>query len=340
MLTLDIFKNDAFSMMSLTTRINEFPYVPGQIGRQGIHDEESVSTTVVAVENNKGKLVLVPNTPRSAAANRRTRDTRSLRYFSVPHLPLESVVTAEEIQNVRPLPGQGELEVAQSKIDTKMKGDLASLDATVEYGRAGSVKGIIYDADGSTVLYNLYTEFNVAQQTTDYVLGTAGTVIIGKSNEVKNKIEDALEDAVYTKVVAICGKTFFDRLITQPTVRDAYLHFEAVNQATNPNRDDLRYIGFEHGGITYVQYRGKVGGVSFVADNEAHAYPVGVPELFKTFFAPANYMETVNTPGMPRYAKMGQDPSGYNKYLPFETQANPLSICTRPGALIKLTTSN
>lgn len=31
--TLDIFNNDAFSVVSLTDAINKLPYVPGQAGR-------------------------------------------------------------------------------------------------------------------------------------------------------------------------------------------------------------------------------------------------------------------------------------------------------------------
>ncbi|MES2459386.1 MAG: major capsid protein, partial [Armatimonadota bacterium] len=257
--------------------------------------------------------------------------------FELNHLPIEDQITASELQNMRPLPGQGELETAQGLMQRRMKRQINSLDATVEYGMIGSVKGIIYDADGSTVIYNLFNEFGISQPTEDYALGTAAQVLITKSNSVKNKIEDALGDAPYTKIVAVCGKTWFDKFISHESVREAYMHFESTH---NPNREDLRYVGFEHGGITYVQYRGTVNGIAYVPASEAYAFPVGVPELFLQFYGPANYMEYANTEGLPRYAKIGHDPSGYDKYIPWEMQTNPMSICTRPGTLVKLTTSN
>jgi hypothetical protein len=54
-----------------------------------------------------------------------------------------------------------------------------------------------------------------------------------------------------------------------------------------------------------------------------------MPNLFKTFLAPADYIEPVNTLGLPRYAKA--TPSHNNKSVRLEMQANPLSLCERPA---------
>ena len=48
---------------------------------------------------------------------------------------------------------------------------------------------------------------------------------------------------------------------------------------------------------------------------------------------PPDYIETVNTLGLPRYAKA--IPSDNNKSVRLEMQTNPLSLCLRPRALIK-----
>jgi Phage major capsid protein E len=66
----------------------------------------------------------------------------------------------------------------------------------------------------------------------------------------------------------------------------------------------------------------------FIDPNQAHFFPLGTPNLFKTFFAPADYIETVNTLGLPRYAKA--IPSDNNKSVRLEMQTNPLSLCLRP----------
>jgi hypothetical protein len=46
-------------------------------------------------------------------------------------------------------------------------------------------------------------------------------------------------------------------------------------------------------------------------------------------------METVNTIGLPYYAKQERIP--FDKGVQLELQSNPLHICTKPRAIIKLT---
>ena len=61
----------------------------------------------------------------------------------------------------------------------------------------------------------------------------------------------------------------------------------------------------------------------------------GVPGLFQSKYAPADYMETVNTVGLPYYAKQWQMEGGKGRVL--ESQSNPLHLCTRPNAIVEIT---
>jgi hypothetical protein len=101
-------------------------------------------------------------------------------------------------------------------------------------------------------------------------------------------------------------------------------------------RNDPR-SGFYFGGVYWEEYRGSVGGVDFIASGEAYLVPEGVPDMFVTHYAPADYMETVNTIGLPYYAK--QEMMRLNKGVEIEAQSNPLCLNTRPRAVIKLTAS-
>ncbi|MFM8745984.1 MAG: major capsid protein, partial [Aestuariivirga sp.] len=60
----------------------------------------------------------------------------------------------------------------------------------------------------------------------------------------------------------------------------------------------------------------------------------GVPGLFKTLYAPADYIETVNRPGQRLYAKQWQKPN--DKGVNVEFQMNALHYCTRPRVLMPL----
>lgn len=337
--TMDVFNANAFNLISLTDRVNKMPFVPGKAGRLGIFGEKGTRTTTVAIEEYAGTLALVPTSPRGGPENQNVHQKRKLRNLNVPHLPINDAVYPDEIQNVRAFGQESELMGVQQVVDQRMQEMNYKLDATVEYQRIGALKGLLLDSDGSTVIYNLFTEFGVSQDTVDFVLGTAGTDVIGKWVTVKGLIEDELGMDSYDHIHVFAGKTWWAEYISHPKIATAYQYFEAGGQRVNPLREDLRYQGFTFADVTVEQYRGKVSNVSFIADAEAYAFPVG-PDIYRTYYAPADFMETVNTMGLPRYAKQVPDPSGLNRYRQVHVQTNPLSLCTRPKTLIKLTTSN
>jgi hypothetical protein len=86
------------------------------------------------------------------------------------------------------------------------------------------------------------------------------------------------------------------------------------------------------GGIYWERYRG--GGNVKVPDTEAYATPEGVMDLHITRFAPGDYMDTVNTLGLPFYSSAHM--LDHNKGVELEAQSNPAHLSTRPKANIKL----
>ena len=104
-------------------------------------------------------------------------------------------------------------------------------------------------------------------------------------------------------------------------------------------REGVVFSTLKYGGITFENYRGWIGGgtdpgdtvTPFIDPNEAHFLPAGNAQFVQNVFAPTDCIETVNTLGLPRYAKA--IPS--DKSVRLEMQTNPLSLCLRPRALIK-----
>lgn len=97
---------------------------------------------------------------------------------------------------------------------------------------------------------------------------------------------------------------------------------------------------FQFGGATWERY--KTGakatanfGAPYIAAAEARVVVKGVPDLFITRFAPADYEETVNTIGLPFYMK--QEPKRFGKGRDIEVQMNAINLCTKPKTLRKLT---
>ena len=67
---------------------------------------------------------------------------------------------------------------------------------------------------------------------------------------------------------------------------------------------------------------------------EAHSLPVGVAGPFRQYNAPADFVETANTLGLPRSAKQAVD-GQFARWVMLHVQSNPLPICTRPRVLIR-----
>lgn len=333
---LDIFNSDAFTNLALTAKVNKMPHVPGQAGRLGIFEEQGVPVRTIVVEERSGTLALIPNTAIGAPPNNNNLDRRKVRSFVVPHHPLEAKVMASEVQGVREF-GGSELQAVESKVNDHMQLMGSKHDATLEYGRIGAIKGTILDYDGSTSIYNLFTEFGVSQDTVDFVLATTTTNIKAKCLAVKRYIEVALGADMYDHVHCFAGKDWFDAFVNHTNVKAAYERWaDGAGQLGEFLRADNRR-GFPFAGIWFEEYRGTVGAVDFVAAAEAHFFPVGVPGLFITRFAPADTLEAANTNGIPRYAM--REMMEYGRGMKVLTESNPINICTRPKVLVKGTTS-
>lgn len=330
MASLDIFNDDAFSLSSLTAAINETPYVPGRLGALGLFDNDGINTTHLSIEKDGATLALVPAADRGAPGLQVGKDARSLIPFNTLHLPQESTIMADEIQGLRAFGSETEVEAVANYVAKRQAKHRRQLDATMEHLKIGAVKGIIMDADGTSPLVNTFTSFGISQTTHSLVLGTAGTKVRSKVLEMLDKIEDQLGGVSFTGVRVLCGRNYFKNFVGHQSVQDAYARW--MNGAGL--RDDVRG-GFEFGGAVFEQYRGQVGSTKFIGDDEAYAVPEGVPDLFIGRFAPANYMETVGTNGLPYYTKA--EPLSMNKGMKLESQSNPLFLCTRPNAVVKLT---
>lgn len=338
MSVFDVFNSDPFSLVSLTDSINKVPFVPGHLGQLGIFEEVPISTTSVLLEEKDGVLYLVENKPRGAAGQQNQTEKRKARSLVLTHLPTEDRINADEIQNVREFGSNDQAKAIQNVVDSRLTTMSRSLDATLEHLRIGAIKGEILDSDGTTVIYNLFTEFGVQQEAEiDFDLDNANPasgVVRTKCAGVTRKIADNLGAVPFTGVHALCGDAFFDNLIAHKEVRETYLgQAEAAELRKGYVQGGMVFGSVFYGGIMFTNYRGKVGSVDYINTDKVHFFPVGTSGLFRNYFGPANYMETVNTLGLPKYAKASPD-MRFQKYVDLEAQSNPLPICTRPKALM------
>lgn len=329
----NIFTSAPFQMIQMTDAVNRLPIAPSRIQTMGLFEEQGITTTSIQVDSRDGVLGLVPDTARSGPNNQLKKSNGVTRDFRTSHFPVETSILASEVQNIRNY-GSADLATLESLRDMRLGEIVGSLDATLEYQRLGALKGVITDADGSTVKYNLFTEFGLTQTVRDFAFSSAGTVIGNRCRQVQRDIYEALGSGVSARGVHVfCGKTWFEAFIEHPNVKEKYLNWQAAGQMT----DQGFLKPFSYGGMTFEEYYGTVGSVQFVADNEAWAFPVGVPGLYKTYFAPGDFMSAVNQVGLPRYA--ASELMDWDRGVKLMAESNPVSLCRRPKALVKLTQS-
>ncbi|MCX4067554.1 major capsid protein [Pseudomonas sp. S1Bt30] len=329
MADIAIFEDDAFSVSSLTAAINEQQYLPGRISSLGLFREEGISTLTVQIEKDGDTLALVPSGERGTSGLVVGATKRMLIPFNTVHLPERFTIKADEIQGIRAFGSLTELQAVQDVVNKRLGKARRQLDATHEFQRMGALNGTVLDADGKTVLLDIYDRFGVERQKLPMELGNPATEVRVKCGEALDMQEEALGSVTTTGSRAFCGKNFWNKLLVHKSVKETYLNTMQAAALRGDARES-----FEFGGIVWERYRGKVAGVSFVHDDKALLVPEGVPDLYISSFAPADYMETVNTQGIPYYSKI--EPLPFNKGVAGEAQSNPLHLCTRPRAQILL----
>ena len=282
------------------------------------------------IEKDGDTLALVPAGERGTSGLVVGASKRQMIPFNTVHLPQRFTIKADEIQGIRAFGTATELQAVQGVVNTRLSKAKRQLDATHEFQRMGALNGLVLDADGSTVLLNIYQAFGVEQQVLSMGLNDSATKIRVKCGEALDMQDDELGSVTSSGARAFCGKNFWNKLITHKSVEETYLNTIQAAELRGDARDS-----FELGGITWERYRGRIAGVTFIHDDQARLIPEGVPELYISCFAPADYMETANTQGLPYYSKL--EPLPFNKGMAGEAQSNPLHLCTRPRAQILLT---
>ena len=318
---------DPFTLTSLTASINAIPYTPQRLGQLGLFREQGTQFTTAQIELLNGSLNIISTAPRGGSGQTVLANKRKKVTLEIPHIPTVGGIDADELQNVRMFGTEAQPDqpsMAMQRLTLQLR---SALELTIEAHRVGALKGVVLDADGSPLL-DLFSAFGVTQQTVGMALTTASTKVRTKVGDALMMMEDALGGTAFGGVRVLCGSVFFAELASHANVEKFYLNSPAAQSlAGNPLQ------AFEFGGATFERYRGVAG--CRIEDDDAYMVPLGVAGLFETRFAPANYTETVNTLGLPMYAKA--EPRDFGKGWDIEAQTNPLNICTRPNAVIKLT---
>ena len=333
------FDAGGYTLADMTQAINILPNLYTRLGQMGLFRFEGVTQRSVIIEQAEGVLNLLPTVPLGGPATVANRDARSMRSFTVPWIPHDDSITPQDVQGVR---GFGVADAADP-LATVMERKLTRMRSkhaqTREFMEVNALRGIVRDGAGST-LYDYFAEFGLARQQVDFVLGTANTNVQAKIREVLRLVEVELKGETMSSVTALASPDFFDKLIAHPKVEQAYQYYSSTG--AQPLREDVRRR-FPFAGLVFEEYNATVtlstgGTETLVPAGEGIAFPLGTMDTFVTYGAPANLIETVNTMGLPMYAR--QLPRMDGSAIDVKTEASILPINKRPRLAVRIFSSN
>lgn len=341
---LDFIRDPRYGVMELSEAIINYPNQFGLMAQLGIFGESSISQTTVTIDiANRGQINVIDNSPRGAPVDYDTTDTQDMRALPTFRYARGASLLADEFQNVRAFGTTNEFSVFDVKLAEKMQVLNQAHAQTTEWLRWQSLLGNVVNSKGQ-VLYNAYTLMGETQNVINYALSSTTDIdpIQTATNAAMDYIQLNSFGEPVTGLFALCSPGFFDQMTKNEEFRKAYTYFAGV---PNPLRDNLR-DGFFHKGITYLRHIGQVMMMNadgtrtlskFIPDNTAILLPLGTHQVFRTYYAPADYIETVNTPGQRLYAKT--DIMKGNRGIEVETISQQLNMVLKPRLVQKLTFS-
>lgn len=341
MASLDVFHQDIFSSIALTSAVEKYPFKPTGIGELNLFTPNPIRTTALAVEQRQGKLTVIPFSERGQEGTQRETELREARYFKVPRIMTDDTITAQEIQDIRAFGTESELMQVEAEVARRLNGPTgltSNVEYTWEYHRLAAVQGVLLNADGK-VKYDWFEEFGIKRPKTivfNLKLNNDGSAaaparLRPQCNEIIRDMARRSQGTFKptTQVYALCGDDFWDDLTNHPDVTKTYYNWAAAEEL----RQGQAFQAMKFGGIYWFNYRGSDDNTTIaVKKNEAKFFPVGAPGIFEVAQAPGESFEWVNTPGKPMYVIPIPD-RDRNSFWKMEVYSYPLHICKVPAVL-------
>jgi hypothetical protein len=329
---------NGFELQDWTSELQIVPNTWGLVNSLGIFQDEGITTSTVVLESREGSLGLLQDTVRGARVQVNKDDLSKIRSFAVPYFTDDDYLTPLDLQGKRMYGTADQPDNEAAAIARKLQRIRQNHAITQEFARCQAITaGTVYAPNG-TVSTDFYTEFGVARKVVGFDLLNATAEVIGKSEQVIAHIQDNVQNgSVVNDVMVLCSPEFFAALISHASVKEAYKYY-----TSNGNQEPLRqrlgtglYRTLVHGGLSFIEYRGTYNGTKLIPANEAYAIPVGVMDMFKTFYSPANKFGFENTIGVPGYVFTFRDPKG--EKIEIESEIAFMNLINRPQAVVRCT---
>jgi len=344
MTSMNAFSGNAFEVVSLSNAITNAPFVPGFLGSLNLFTPVPETSHNILVDRQNTEFTLIPTTPINGPIPARQQQGRNTVNLQMVHLGKSFTLMASSVQGIRAHGRSSELESAAVKFLQELALVRRDVELTEEYHRLGAIQGILLDADGTTVIYDYFTEMGeAAPVAVNFALNVSTTDVYGIGREVARSMGRSAGGAFTpnTTINALCGDQFYDDLIGHSNVKEFYLN--SVRSRELEAASGAIFESLKVGAITYHNYRGSDDNSAVaVPTDECRIFPRNAEGVFSKVQGPHTTFSTVNTPGLPLYAERTfENPvnPGESKWVKGEVHAYNLHMCMKPRVLRKGTAS-
>lgn len=314
---MDIFR-DYFTRENLLASIAKAPYIPGRLG--SVFESRALTSTVLALEEQptNGATILA-GVPRGTPSRIETLERRNVHTFTTTHYRADGSVYADEVLNARAVGANAAVEVIQMRRDELMMRLRRDIDLTHESLRVACL----------VTPTNAFGNVTASQQ---IALNTDATKT---RKEIFEKITVPMETAMngipFSGIHAYCSDAFWGKLIENAAIKATLINYAMAQELRNDPREMVNF-----GGVTWERYRGT--GTVVIPTGTARIVPEGVPNMWIQAFAPADTLDTVGAGmmGTPYYPQAIASADNRRWYL--EIQTNCVMVCTRPSAVLIIST--
>jgi hypothetical protein len=348
--------------VELTDMLVELPRQISIIDQLGLFEEKYVSLKKIEIQRTQYSNHLLKDKNWDAKADTMVaKPVKGFIQMSIPNFELEDAIKPHDIDGVASVDSIMEAAMLATVMDVRLE-KLSAIKATfglteevarmqlLMKGTAYAPNGTLATSYGDTIDY--YQEMGVTRQTHDINITGSNDPRIACSQLIR-KMRMALRNTPtrgnYRAIVILCGTTFFDTLYTNPFITEAVKYFQQdLNKLLLKTPDtaagyDANFRTVTLWGLTFIDagtggYDDADGNfVQWIEDDKGVAIPLGIPGMFKTYFAPANTFKAINkvSKGEYYFERLNDE----DNLIQMKVQKNFLNVLLYPAAIFDITFS-
>lgn len=311
-LLVDVVNGDGFKLSEMTMAINKVETVPNQLGALDIYQPSPIRSDHMMLDVTEGKIRLVRTSQRGEPIESRDKARKAkMKSFFTGRLALKDRIRATDLAFLREIGTADQPRELASELAERQSGDnglMADIDTTKEFQRLGGLRGKLFDTEG-TLLYDYFVEMGVSEPSVvniDFVNLKEGALRNYIADNIVRPMEKAAKGARFSKVIALCHPSAYDKLNANPEYYQTFLNQQQASELRGDHRKQPVYFA----GVEWVEYIGTDDDVTVaLGDGEIIFIPAGKGNTV---------YKQVNSPGE-KFSDLGKKGEEWYSWLVLDT---------------------